>query len=363
MHLTTHVLLLSQCGVSVLSACGRSEVHRPTHPGQRICASDRKGMFFFKSKSIQSAQLFYWHWCTSSLMSLLSLPPLERLGLARLRKQDFSQIVQCWPLPATQNAVFAFSNTTVSKGNLETKSHLGSWWKITDYSRASLPKAPLCFLLGWKEVRVLQAGLSDWPFSHWPAAVPQEQPHHHLPCSKGWGIFLTQIPTIWYLHLLSHIHLPPELMEWVGTSGKKITWPTAEASLRMRSVSLPGSCKGHLASHQLSLSTYILRNSIPGECSDAEWLQQRKSAVVLHTQLALCASFSSCPPVWPCSELHFMTEPSTGNLLVLLHLQKQQEHEDHHMHGRCCSSTKAWHRTVSQAPSGRDINPNRDLCK
>lgn len=123
----------------------------------------------------------------------------------------------------------------------------------------------------------------------------------------------------------------------------------------MRSVSLPGSCKGHSAPHQLSLSTYIPRNSIPGECSDTAWLQQRQSAVVLHTQLAFCASFSSCPPVLPCSELHFMTEPRTGNLLLFLHLQKQQEHEDHHVHRRCCSSTKAWHR-VGQPGSYRETH-------
>lgn len=148
-------------------------------------------------------------------MSLLSLPPLERLHLARLRKQDFSQIVQHWPLPATQNAVFAFSNTTASKDNLETVTPCLAWQlvKITDYFRVSFPKAPCCFLLGWREVGSLQAGSLTDPSLTDLLLFPRSQPHHRLPCSKGWGIFLTQIPTIWYPHLLSHIHFPPELME------------------------------------------------------------------------------------------------------------------------------------------------------
>lgn len=138
----------------------------------------------------------------------------------------------------------------------------------------------------------------------------------------------------------------------------------------MRSVSLPGSCKGHLVSHQLSLSTYIPRNSVPGECSDAARLQQRRSTVVLHTPLALCASFTSCPPILPCSELHFTTEPRTGNPLLFLHLQKQQEHEAHHMHRRCCCSTKAWHRTgqpgscrETEGPTGTFANISAGLLQ
>lgn len=44
-----------------MSVCGRSEVHRPTHRGQKTCRSDQKGIFFFKGKCIQSALLFYWY--------------------------------------------------------------------------------------------------------------------------------------------------------------------------------------------------------------------------------------------------------------------------------------------------------------
>lgn len=129
-------------------------------------------------------------------MSLLSLPPLERLHLARLRKQDFSQIVQHWPLPATQNAVFAFSNTTASKDNLETVTPCLAWQlvKITDYFRVSFPKAPCCFLLGWREVGSLQAGFSDWPFAHWPAVVPQEPTSPPLALQQRMGYFSNPNP-------------------------------------------------------------------------------------------------------------------------------------------------------------------------
>lgn len=151
-------------------------------------------------------------------MSLLSLPPLERLGLARLRKQDFSQIVQHWPLPATQNALFAFSNTTTSKDNLETKWHLtwlGNWWKITDYLRVSFSKAPCCFLLGWREVRGLQAAFSDWPFAHWPAVVPQEPASPPLALQQRMGYFSNPNPN----NLVStpaQLHSPPTRVNGVS---------------------------------------------------------------------------------------------------------------------------------------------------
>lgn len=146
-------------------------------------------------------------------MSSPSLPPLERLGLARLSKQDFSQIVQCWPLSATQNAVLAFPNTTVSKDNLETKSHLawpGSWWKISDNFRGSFPKALLCCSLGWAGGRseaFRQLCLTD-PLLTDLLLFPKSQPDHHLPCSKGWGIFLTQIPTM-LVSTPAQPHSPP----------------------------------------------------------------------------------------------------------------------------------------------------------
>lgn len=263
----------------LMSACGRSEVHRPTHQGQRICGWDRKGTFFFKGKSIQSAQLLYWHLIHIITDVIAEFASTGEIWLGQAQKTGF--FTSCPVLATschTKCCLCFFQHNCLQRQPRNKVTPCLAWQMVKDnwvfQGQFSKGTTLSCWVGGWSEA-FRQVCLTD------PSLT--DLLLFHIPCSKGWGIFLTQIPTIWYLHLLSHIHLPPELMEWVGTSGKKIIWPTADASLK-RSVSLPGSCKGHLASHQLSLSTYIPRNSIPGECSDAEWLQQRKSAVVLHTQ-------------------------------------------------------------------------------
>lgn len=168
---------MSQQAIStdVEEAHGRSKVHRATHQGQRICGSDRKGTFFFKGKPIQSAELLYWHLMYIITDVITEFASTWEFGFGQAQKTGLFTNCPALSTSCHTKCSLCFFNTTVSKDNLETKSHgawLGSWWKITDYFRASLLKAALCFWLGWREVRGLQAGLSDWLFAHWPAVVP-----------------------------------------------------------------------------------------------------------------------------------------------------------------------------------------------
>lgn len=126
---------------------------------------------------------------TSPLMPLLNLASLELWALAGISKQDFSWIVQHWPLPY-EVAIFAFSNTTSSKHNLETMSHLVPRWQLVKGNWVLQDQFSTCTILfftglGWREVSKAW-GRFVWATFHSLAwFFPRSQPDHHLPCSKG----------------------------------------------------------------------------------------------------------------------------------------------------------------------------------
>lgn len=152
-------------------------------------------------------------------MSLLNLALLQRWGLVGSSEQDFSQMTTSshterlylslpTQLPpnttSKQCHTWHYLGVTLGKGNWVFQDQFAhtQFSYIPDYAGEKSPR-PV-----WLTLHTLTCCFSLGKLDH------------HLPCSKGWGFFSPTSQQCWYLHLLSHIHLPPELMEWVGTSGE-----------------------------------------------------------------------------------------------------------------------------------------------